>query len=243
MLRRPDMKPAAASSFLAGPFRTVATLALVLAAACTTTAAPPRTAPILSPGVSWDIANLPHQRVDYWVERFSTPGAKRDEFAGYLARKPQYEAMIREKLRSRGMPQDLLYLAMIESGFNPQAHSAYGAAGIWQLVPDTARRYGLRVDDTVDERHDPEKSTDAALAYLAKLYDHFKSWYLAIAAYNAGENRVARVMVDETGNDSGTDADYYRIREHLPAETRDFVPVMIAAARIGKEPERYGFGR
>ena len=186
-----------------------------------------------------DFPLLAHERVDYHLARFT--GEKREEFASYLARKADYESMIREKLRRRGMPEELLYLAMIESGFNPEAHSAQSARGIWQLVPDTARRWGLRVDDTTDERKDAEKATDAALSYLAYLYNRFGSWYLAAAAYNSGENKVARIMTEATGKESGTDEDYLRIWAQLPAETRDFVPVMIAAIRIGREPARYDF--
>ena len=195
--------------------------------------------PARTSDAQWDIANISHFRVDHWVEQF-TRGEKRAEFATYLARKPQYETMIRTKLQQRSMPEDLVYLAMIESGFNPDAHSAQSARGIWQLVPDTARRYKLRVDEEVDERLDPEKSTDAALEYLRDLYGRFGSWYLAAAAYNAGENRVGRVMTEVTGSEWGKDEDYYRIWDKLPAETRDFVPVMIAAARIAKDPELYG---
>jgi len=186
------------------------------------------------------LPQLEHERIQYHIDRFT--GEKRAEFASYLARKAQYEEMIRAKLNRRGMPQDLLYLAMIESGFNVDAHSASDAIGIWQLVPDTARRYGLKVDDTVDERRDPEKATDAALSYLSYLYNRFGSWYLAAAAYNSGENRVARIMADATGSEKGTDADYYRIWDQLPGQTRDYVPAMIAAARIGSDPARYGFG-
>ena len=217
-------------------------LIVILTAACASApAAPaPRTAP--APAPRSELADIPHQRVDYWVERFSR-GDKREEFGGYLAGKPQYEEMITSKLRRKGMPEELIYMAMIESGFNPQAHSTAEAIGIWQLVPDTARRYGLRVDDAVDERRDPEKSTDAALSYLSYLYNRFGSWYLAAAAYNTGENRVGRIIVEATGSERGTDADYYRIWDQLPGETRDFVPAMIAAMRIGKEPERHGFLR
>ena len=211
-------------------------VALASGCATATTTSVPNTP---NPAVSWDLSDIDHERVDYWVTRFSTD--KKAEFESYLTRKREYEAMISEKLRQRGMPQDLIYLAMIESGFNPEAHSAQSARGIWQLIPDTARRYKLKVDDTVDERLDPAKSTDAALAYLQDLYERFGSWYLAAAAYNAGENRVGRVMTEVTGSERGTDADYYRIWDQLPGETRDFVPVMIAAARVAKEPSRYGF--
>jgi membrane-bound lytic murein transglycosylase D len=217
-----------------------ASLTLVLAACASSTTPPPMTSSIPARSdVRWDLANIPHWRVDHWIEQF-TRGEKRAEFATYLERKPQYETMIRTKLRQRQMPEDLLYLAMIESGFNTAAHSAQAARGIWQLVPDTARRYKLRVDEEVDERLDAEKSTDAALEYLRDLYGRFGSWYLAAAAYNAGENRVGRVMTEVTGSEWGKDEDYYRIWDRLPAETRDFVPVMIAAATIAKDPSRYG---
>jgi membrane-bound lytic murein transglycosylase D len=204
----------------------------LLTVACASTSAPaavPSSA--ASPADRSELADLPHPRVDHWVTEFTT-GAKSAEFATYRQRMPQYEVMIRAKLRRRGMPEDLLYLAMIESGFNPEARSLAEAAGIWQLIPGTARQYGLRVDETVDERKDAEKSTDAALSYLSYLFNRFGSWYLAAAAYNTGENRVARIMTEATGKETGTDADYYRIWDQLPGETRDFVPVMIAARRV-----------
>jgi membrane-bound lytic murein transglycosylase D len=106
----------------------------------------------------------------------------------------------------------------------------------------TGRGYGLRVDGWVDERRDPEKSTDAALRYLRDLHKQFGSWYLAAAAYNTGDNRVKKVMMEETGSETGTDADFWRIRYRLPAETREYVPLIVAAALIGKEPEKYGMG-
>ncbi|HEY0160884.1 MAG TPA: lytic transglycosylase domain-containing protein [Thermoanaerobaculia bacterium] len=206
---------------------------LSLLACASAPAAPPATsAPATAPASARnELVDIPHERVEYHVARFTT-GEKAAEFASYLERMPQYESMIREKLRRKGMPEDLLYLAMIESGFNPRARSLAEANGIWQLVPDTARRYGLRVDETVDEREDPEKSTDAALSYLSYLYNRFNSWYLAAAAYNTGENRVGRIMTEVTGAEAGTDADYYRIWDRLPGETRDYVPAMIAARRV-----------
>jgi membrane-bound lytic murein transglycosylase D len=204
-------------------------LTLVLAVACASTTAQPNDVPAQRSV----FPDLSHERVDYWVERF-TNGDKRAEIEAAFARKPQVETMIAEKLRRRGMPGDLIYLAMAESGLNPQAHSVADAAGIWQLVPDTARRWGLQVDDTVDERRDPEKSTDAALSYLSYLFNRFGSWYLAAAAYNAGENRIARIMSESNGSESGADADYYRIWDQLPGETRDYVPAMVALARIGR---------
>lgn len=211
----------------------------LLALGCASAPSAPVTAAPAAPTARDVLPQIEHERIGYHIDRWT--GEKRAEFAGYLANKAQYESMIREKLRRRGMPEDLLYLAMIESGFNVEAHSAAEAIGIWQLVPDTARRYGLKVDATVDERRDAEKATDAALSYLSYLYNRLGSWYLAAAAYNTGENRVARLMTEATGSEKGTDADYYRIWDKLPGETRDFVPAMIAAARIGRDPARYGF--
>jgi membrane-bound lytic murein transglycosylase D len=139
------------------------------------------------------------------------------------------------------MPRDLVYLAMIESGFNPRAYSRSRASGLWQFVRETGRRYGLDVNSAVDERNDPVKATQAALGYLSDLHERFGSWYLAAAAYNTGENRVGRIMRELRGSERGTDADYYTIWPKLPPETRDYVPLMIAAARISKQPELYGF--
>lgn len=190
--------------------------------------------------VTWDLPNLDHDRVDYWVERFTT--SKRGEFARFLERSGRYVPMISAKLEERGMPQDLIYLAMIESGFNPRAYSPAAASGLWQFIAETGQRYGLEINRAVDERNDPEKATDAALTYLTELHDRFGSWYLAAAAYNTGENRVGRIMREETGSEKGSEESYYRIWERLPRETRDYVPLMVAAARIAKEPHKYGFG-
>ncbi len=187
----------------------------------------------------WDLPNLNHPRVDYFVRVFS--GRQRKRFARYLTRMGHYQPMISRKLAERGMPQDLIYLAMIESGFSPKAYSHAHASGLWQFISGTGRRYGLEINRAVDERNDPEKATDAALDYLEDLYRQFGSWYLAAAAYNTGEGRVARVMRKVTGSVRGNEFSYYRIRSRLPRETRDYVPLMVAAARIAKEPHRYGF--
>ncbi|MFL5539453.1 MAG: lytic transglycosylase domain-containing protein, partial [Longimicrobiaceae bacterium] len=117
------------------------------------------------------------------------------------------------------------------------------AVGLWQFMAPTARGYGLRVDGYVDERRDPEKSTDAALRYLRDLRNQLGSWYLAAAAYNGGDGRVSRALLAETGFGRGrSDADFWRIRHRLPRETREYVPLMVAAALVGKEPEKYGLG-
>jgi membrane-bound lytic murein transglycosylase D len=187
----------------------------------------------------WDLPNLDHERVDFWVDRFMTD--KRDDFETFLERTGRYGPMISAKLAERNMPQDLIFLAMIESGMNPSAYSHAHASGLWQFIAETGQRYGLTVDRMVDERNDPVKSTDAALDYLTYLKNRLGSWYLAAAGYNTGENRVARIMREETGSEKGTDEDFYRIWDRLPRETRDYVPLMVAAARISKDPVKYGF--
>src|SRR5690606_26756999 len=156
----------------------------------------------------------------------------------YLKRSGRYEGMIREKLRAKGMPEDLVYLSMVESGFNPNARSKAQAVGLWQFMAATGRMYGLRIDGYVDERRDPERSTDAALSYLKHLDYPFGSWSLAAAAYNSGGNRVARIMREETGTVRGEESDFWRIRSRLPSETREYVPLIFAVALVGKEPHK-----
>ncbi len=187
----------------------------------------------------WDIANIDHPRIDFWIQRFTTD--KRGDFTRFLERSGRYGPMIQEQLAARDMPQDLIYLAMIESGMNPTAYSHAHASGLWQFISETGQRYGLTVNQVVDERNDPVKSTEAALDYLTYLKNRLGSWYLAAAGYNTGENRVARLMRETTGSEAGKDEDFYRIWDRLPRETRDYVPLMVAAARISKDPAKYGF--
>ena len=184
------------------------------------------------------LPNIANANVDAWVKRFTT---HRAGYATYLRRMTKYDDMISAKLAKKNMPQGLIYLAMIESGFNPTAKSPVGARGLWQFMSPTAREYGLTVRGRVDERTNPARATDAALNYLSDLHERFGSWYLAAAAYNTGQGRVARIMKEVTGSSKGTDADFYRIAHRLPKETRDYVPKLIAAARIGSNPQRYGF--
>lgn len=185
-------------------------------------------------GVEWDIPNLDHAMVDKWIARYT--GSMKSSITTYIERMDKYDEMIATKAQEKGVPKDLVYLAMIESGGVASAKSPVGARGLWQFMAPTARQYGL----SSSERLDPVKSTDAALEYLNDLHDRFGSWYLAAAAYNTGQGRVARIMKQVTGKTKGTDADFYRIAHRLPQETRDYVPKLIAAARIAKEPARYG---
>ena len=176
-----------------------------------------------------------NERVASWVHYFQTAIGER--FATYLGRKTRYEPMIRRKLREAGLPQDLIYLSLIESGMNPNAYSRASAVGLWQFIAGTGRQYGLEISYWVDERRDPEKATDAAVRHLKDLYDEFGSWYLAAAGYNGGPNRVRRGLRTVPGATFWDLAD----RRLLRRETRDYVPKIIAAAMIGHDPARYGF--
>jgi membrane-bound lytic murein transglycosylase D len=194
-----------------------------------------------STAARWDIPVVRNEPVERFVNIFAS--RRNEDMALYLKRSGRYEGMIRSKLRTAGMPEDLVYLTMIESGFNPNARSHANAVGLWQFMSATGRGYGLRIDGYVDERRDPERSTDAALRYLRDLHNQLGSWYLAAAAYNGGDGRVSRALRAETGRTRGrSDADFWRIRHRLPAETREYVPLMVAAAVVGKQPEKYGLG-
>jgi membrane-bound lytic murein transglycosylase D len=189
--------------------------------------------------VTWDLPVTRNDHVDTWINFLK--GRNRDQTELWMERSGKYTPMIRERLRARGMPEDLIYLAFIESGYSTKARSHAAAVGLWQFIAETGKRYGLEVNSYVDERRDPVESTEAALDYLQELYDRFGSWYLAAAAYNTGENRVARIMRQRTGSERGTDADFWKIANQLPRETRNYVPLMLAAGHIGKEPAKYGF--
>ena len=191
--------------------------------------------PAPAPGLDLDVN---HKQVDSWVHRFST--SLKGDFQLSLDRMGKYDDMILAKLDERKMPRELIYLAMIESNFNPTAKSRVKAVGMWQFMSATARQYGLTVGRHVDERKDPEKATDAALTYLAKLHDRFGSWYLAAAAYNSGAGTVSKAMRKVLGRTTGTDEDFFRIAKALPKETRDYVPKLIASAKVGSDPARYG---
>jgi hypothetical protein len=183
-------------------------------------------------------AGVDHDRISYWVKRLST--SMSGDFGRVLGRKAKYSDMIAAKLEAKQMPRDLVYLAMIESEFNPNAKSPVKAVGLWQFMSATARQFGLTVKGRVDERRDPARATDAAVAYLASLHDRLGSWYLAAAAYNSGEGAVVRALKATTGKTTGTDDDFFRILPLLPKETQDYVPKLIASARVGSDPARYG---
>lgn len=202
--------------------------------------APTWEAPELNSGeISWDLPVTRNARVDLWIGFLTGRNLARTHM--WLERSGRYTPMIREQLRARGMPEDLIYLALIESGFSPNAQSTASAVGIWQFIAETGRRYGLEVSTYVDERRDPIEATRAALDYLQQLHGRFGSWYLAAAAYNTGENRVARIMRERLGVARGRDEYFWVIAPHLPEETRNYVPLMLAAGHIGKNPSEFGF--
>jgi membrane-bound lytic murein transglycosylase D len=182
------------------------------------------------------------ERVAHYVAMFT--GRSKDRIAESLERGTRYEPMIRAKMKAGGLPEDMYYLALIESGFNNNAYSRAAAVGMWQFMTSTARGMGMRVDWWVDERRDPVKSTWAAVRFIKGMRDQFGSLYLAAAAYNGGPGRVARGLAryaDDLENTQGEDAFFVLAeKDYLKNETREYVPQLIAAALIAKEPKRYG---
>ena len=193
----------------------------------------------LSANTTWDLPAVRNERVEFWIDFLSGRNAEKTEL--WLERQGRYAPLIRQALAANEMPQDLLYLAMIESGLSPKAYSHAAASGMWQFIAETGRRYDLRIDGYVDERRDPVKSTAAALEYLGEMHDEFGSWFLAAAGYNSGENRVRRLLREEAGGATGDENLYWLIGPELPRETRDYVPLMLAMGHIAKDPARYGF--
>lgn len=170
-----------------------------------------------------------------WIDYFQGPG--RPHMERYLSRSTRYAPVMKEILRKEGLPEDLIYIALIESGFSSTAHSSASAVGYWQFIKGTAKQYRMRVDSFVDERRDFERSTVAAADYFKGLYNLFGAWYLAIASYNVGENRVKSLVMRHKTRDF-----WQLARENkLPQETVNYVPKFLAARLIAKEPEKYGF--
>lgn len=173
--------------------------------------------------------------VEKWLTYFQ--GRGRLHMERYLARSTRYEKLMKKVLRDNGLPEDLFYIALIESGFTSNATSHASAVGYWQFIRGTGKRYGLDINRLVDERRDPVLATQAAADYFKGLYNLFGSWYLAMASYNVGENRVKReVMKNST-------RDFWELvrKKRLPSETMNYVPKFIAAKLIAKFPDNYGF--
>ena len=183
----------------------------------------------------YDFPVVVNRQVQMYLDLFQ--GKQRKYFARWLGRSGHYSNLIKEELEAAGLPKDLLYLAMIESGFNQRAYSKSRAVGLWQFMSGTGKDYGLAITRYVDERRDAEKSTKAAVAYLKDLYAEFDDWYLAVAAYNGGPGTIRKAIKKSKSRD------FWKIAQNrsLRMETKRYVPKLIAAIMIGKQPEKYGF--
>ncbi len=173
-----------------------------------------------------------NSNVEQYIKFFQNNG--KAQYNIWLKRHAEYSDMVLSILKEYELPEELLYLAMIESGLNPKAYSRANASGMWQFVYSTGKMYGLKRTWYVDERRDPEKATRAACEYLKDLYEEFDNWYLALSAYNSGSGRVLRATrLHQT-------SDFWQLHS-LPRETRNYIPYFLSAAIIGQNPEKYGF--
>jgi membrane-bound lytic murein transglycosylase D len=185
--------------------------------------------------VAYGIPVVLNRQVISYLEHFK--GGRRKIILGGLVRSGKYIDMMKETFREEGLSEDLVYLAMVESLFKPNAYSRARAKGIWQFMKGTGIKYGLKVNWWIDERSDPEKATRAAARYLKDLYAEFGDWYLAMAAYNAGEGKIGRA-IKKTGQH-----DFWALARtrHIRSETKNFVPQILASIIIAKNPEEHGF--
>jgi membrane-bound lytic murein transglycosylase D len=185
--------------------------------------------------VRFDIPMVVNKQVKFWLDYYSNK--HKTSFQPGLVRSGRYLQMFRRIFEEEGLPQDLVYMAHVESAYKTTAYSRARARGVWQFIAATGRRYGLRIDYWVDDRLDPEKSARAATAYLNDLYAEFGDWHLALAGYNAGEGKIRRAL-----RRSGR-KDFWGIAKtnYIRRETKNYVPAILAATMISKEPEKYGF--
>ncbi len=194
-----------------------------------------RLAPAPPPGLlESSPLDLGHPAVDPFVDYYADQSP--EIIARSLLRAYPLLPRMRELLSQAGVPEELVYLPIVESHFKADARSGAGATGIWQLMGPTARHYGLRIDRCVDERRDPLRATEAAARYLSTLHARFEDWHLALAAYNIGEGRIYRIMRDNDIDDYWTMVD----RALLPRETAQFVPKFMAAATVADDPQTFG---
>lgn len=191
----------------------------------------------LSPAHSFDLglALVKNKQVQREIKSFSGP--EKQSFLASYKRSGRYRSMILEKLAEAGLPSRLSWLPLVESGFKVKAYSRASALGLWQFIASTGQRYGLSRNSWVDERMDPEQATDAAIAYLSELHDMFGDWPKALAAYNCGEARVARLQRSHPDEY----LDFWDLYNMLPRETRRYVPRFFATLMIVEHPEDYGF--
>lgn len=176
-----------------------------------------------------------NNQVQVYLDLFQNQ--QRKSFAIWLSRSGKYLPLMQKELKEAGLPEDLAYLAMIESGYNQKAYSKSNASGLWQFIPGTGSQYNLKMNKYLDERRDAEKSTKAAVSFLSNLYDEFGDWHLAVAAYNAGPGKISKGMERYNTKDFWSLAQY----DYLAMETKRYVPKLIASIIIAKNPEKYGF--
>jgi peptidoglycan lytic transglycosylase D len=185
--------------------------------------------------IHYDFPVTMNKQVEMYIKFFQNE--ERGAFSNWLTRSKRYLPMIQKDLKSAGLPLDLAYLAMIESGFNQKAFSSSQASGLWQFMSTTARDYNLRIDKYIDERRNAEKSTKAAVAMLSDLYRQFGDWNLSVAAYNAGAGKIRSGLKKYNVS---TFWDLAR-KHYLSLETNRYVPKLMAAIIVAKDPEKYGF--
>ncbi|BHH82640.1 LysM peptidoglycan-binding domain-containing protein [Desulforhopalus sp. 52FAK] len=198
---------------------------------------PPAESAVQQPeqGVQYNFPVVFNKQVDMYLKLFQ--GKQKKQFGRWLARSGKYKDLMEKELLAAGLPTDLMYLSMIESGYYELAYSRSKAVGLWQFMKGTGRQYNLKVDKYVDERRDPVKSTKAAVTYLSDLYKEFGDWHLAVAAYNGGPGKVRHGLRKHKVDNFWALAS----KKHLRTETKRYVPKLIAALVIAKDPEKYGF--
>lgn len=203
--------------------------------------------PVVSSMPEEEINDAPRIVADYSSNKLAEEAVKRnitlftekirEKFSLWLSRSGKYLELMQDILKEKDIPEEIVFLPLIESGFNPYAYSPARAVGYWQFIASTAKRYGLEINWWRDERRDPIKSTVAAANYLKDLYEIFGSWNLAMAAYNAGEGKILKAL-----NRTKTD-DYWSLLNtgYIRSETKDYVPKFIAASLIANSPQNFGF--
>lgn len=192
---------------------------------------------LTGPSDSYNVPIVMDSSVQTHIRYFNT--SIHDRFEQWLVRLSRYRPLVENIFAEFHLPSDLVFLSLVESGFNPYAYSRAKATGPWQFMKGTAKLYGLRVDSYVDERRDPIKSTVAAARYLRDLYDLFGAWPLAMAAYNAGEGKVMRAL-QKAQAESFSDISKTRL---IRRETKEYVPRFMAATIIARNPDRFGFSQ